>query len=43
MNEALDLILDACALVRTRIRNPQELEDVSVNICQYSGEAASGG
>lgn len=38
MNEALDLILDLCALVRMKIRNPQELwgeeEEVDLNICQ---------
>lgn len=39
MNEALDLILDSCALVRMKIRNPQELwrgggEEVDLNICQ---------
>lgn len=40
MNEALDLILDSCALVRMKIRNPQGgggwgwVEDVNVNICQ---------
>lgn len=42
MNEALDLNLDTCALVRMKIRNPQELEggggceseDVNLNICQ---------
>lgn len=40
MNEALDLILDSCALVRMKIRNPQELwgagskGEVDLNICQ---------
>lgn len=50
MNEALDLILDSCALVRMKIRNPQELwrgggggggsEYMSES---YSSEAGSGG